>query len=186
MGVGWEYGFAPNWSAGIEYDHLFMGHANNSFTVGGTLASFVNDRVSQDVDMVTVRVNYRFGWGTAPVVSKSDLDRFRISTNLGRQKCRPYVGGCLKNPPEWKPDRSSIVGRAAWGCVDQALVAEIVTHRRRPELPPRCADELATLTLHHVKSASGLVKNGQIMRSSLRKSRLLGFCASVKRAANTR
>ena len=25
-GVGWEYGFAPNWSAGIEYDHLFMGH----------------------------------------------------------------------------------------------------------------------------------------------------------------
>ena len=25
VGVGWEYGFAPNWSAGIEYDHLFMG-----------------------------------------------------------------------------------------------------------------------------------------------------------------
>ena len=29
---GWEYGFAPNWYAGIEYDHLFMGNANNSFT----------------------------------------------------------------------------------------------------------------------------------------------------------
>ena len=32
-GVGWEYGFSPNWSAGIEYDHLFMGDANNSFSV---------------------------------------------------------------------------------------------------------------------------------------------------------
>ena len=33
VGVGLEYGFAPNWSAGIEYDHLFMGNSNNSFSV---------------------------------------------------------------------------------------------------------------------------------------------------------
>jgi len=26
-GVGFEYGFAPNWSIGAEYDHLFMGDA---------------------------------------------------------------------------------------------------------------------------------------------------------------
>jgi outer membrane immunogenic protein len=71
VGVGWEYGFAPNWSAGIEYDHLFMGHANNSFTATDPrLLGFLNDRITQDVDMVTLRVNYRFGWGTAPVVSK--------------------------------------------------------------------------------------------------------------------
>ena len=25
VGVGLEYGFAPNWSVGIEYDHMFMG-----------------------------------------------------------------------------------------------------------------------------------------------------------------
>jgi outer membrane immunogenic protein len=62
VGVGWEYGFAPNWSAGIEYDHLFMGNANNSFTATDPrLVGFLNDRVSQDVDMVTLRVNYRFG-----------------------------------------------------------------------------------------------------------------------------
>jgi outer membrane immunogenic protein len=62
VGVGWEYGFAPNWSAGIEYDHLFMGHANNSFTsTNVNLTRFVNDRISQDVDMVTLRINYRFG-----------------------------------------------------------------------------------------------------------------------------
>ena len=62
VGVGWEWGFAPNWSAGIEYDHLFMGDANNSFSVANpALAAVLNSRITQDVDMVTVRVNYRFG-----------------------------------------------------------------------------------------------------------------------------
>ena len=32
VGVGFEYGFTPNWSFGVEYNHLFMGDANNSFT----------------------------------------------------------------------------------------------------------------------------------------------------------
>ena len=27
IGVGFEYGFTPNWTAGIEYDHLMMGNA---------------------------------------------------------------------------------------------------------------------------------------------------------------
>jgi outer membrane immunogenic protein len=71
VGVGWEYGFAPNWSAGIEYDHLFMGHANNSFAATDPrIVGFLNSRINQDVDLVTVRVNYRFGpWG-APGVSR--------------------------------------------------------------------------------------------------------------------
>ncbi len=43
VGVGWEWGFAPNWSAGIEYDHLFMGDANNSFSVANpALAAVLN------------------------------------------------------------------------------------------------------------------------------------------------
>ena len=71
VGVGWEYGFAPNWSAGIEYDHLFMGHSNNSFSVvNPNIAAFLNDRISQDVDMVTVRINYRFGGYGAPVAAR--------------------------------------------------------------------------------------------------------------------
>jgi outer membrane immunogenic protein len=71
VGVGWEYGFAPNWSAGIEYDHLFMGNSNNSFSVVNPInAAFLNDRISQDVDMVTLRINYRFGGYGAPIVSK--------------------------------------------------------------------------------------------------------------------
>jgi outer membrane immunogenic protein len=71
VGVGWEYGFAPNWSAGIEYDHLFMGNSNNSFSVvNPIIAAFVNNRISQDVDMVTLRINYRFNWGKSPVVAR--------------------------------------------------------------------------------------------------------------------
>jgi outer membrane immunogenic protein len=66
VGVGLEYAFAPNWSAGIEYDHLFMGNRTVAFTTpaGGP---FATDRIRQDVDLVTVRVNYRWG---GPVVAK--------------------------------------------------------------------------------------------------------------------
>lgn len=66
VGVGLEYGFAPNWSAAIEYDHLFMQDSTLNFTTP-TGAAFGSDRIRQDVDLVTVRVNYRFG---GPVVPK--------------------------------------------------------------------------------------------------------------------
>ena len=69
VGVGWEYGFAPNWSAGIEYDHLFMGDANNSFSVVNPLLAGAANRVSQDVDLLMLRVNYRFG-GPTPVTAR--------------------------------------------------------------------------------------------------------------------
>jgi outer membrane immunogenic protein len=70
VGVGFEYGFAPNWSVGVEYDHLFMGDANNSFTSPAFVAGVINNRVSQDVDMVTLRFNYRFGGYTPPVAAR--------------------------------------------------------------------------------------------------------------------
>ena len=61
VGVGFEYGFAPNWSIGVEYDHLFMGHSNNSFSVVNPIVVGALNRVNQDVDMVTLRLNWRFG-----------------------------------------------------------------------------------------------------------------------------
>ena len=71
IGVGFEYGFAPNWSFGVEYNHLFMGDANNSFSgVNPVAAAFVNNRISQDVDMVTARINYRFGGYGAPIAAR--------------------------------------------------------------------------------------------------------------------
>lgn len=73
VGVGLEYGFAPNWSFGVEYDHLFMGDANSSFVnpVINPILANATSRISQDVDMVTFRLNYRFGWGTTnPVLAR--------------------------------------------------------------------------------------------------------------------
>jgi len=35
VGTGIEIGFAPNWSVGFEYDHLFMGNRNITFTAPG-------------------------------------------------------------------------------------------------------------------------------------------------------
>jgi outer membrane immunogenic protein len=64
VGVGFEYGFAPNWSAGLEYDHLFMGTDNVTFTgvaPGNLGVNTRNEDISGDVDLVTARINYRFG-----------------------------------------------------------------------------------------------------------------------------
>ena len=71
VGVGLEYGFAPNWSAAIEYDHLFMQDKSYTFLNNGVAGPagtlFGTDRIRQDVDLVTVRVNYRWG---GPVVAR--------------------------------------------------------------------------------------------------------------------
>jgi outer membrane immunogenic protein len=66
VGAGLEYGFAPNWSVAVEYDHLFMGSENVTANTPAGLFS-ATDRIHQDVDIGTVRVNYRFG---GPVVAK--------------------------------------------------------------------------------------------------------------------
>jgi outer membrane immunogenic protein len=64
VGTGLEFGFAPSWSVGVEYDHLFMQDKNVTFTNNGVAGPagtlFKTDRIRQDVDLVTVRVNYRF------------------------------------------------------------------------------------------------------------------------------
>ncbi|MDO8399671.1 MAG: outer membrane beta-barrel protein [Bradyrhizobium sp.] len=72
IGAGVEFGFAPNWSVGVEYDHMFMGSrdvdgygaGNFGIPVGARAAI---NRIGQDVDMVTARLNYRWG---GPVVAK--------------------------------------------------------------------------------------------------------------------
>jgi outer membrane immunogenic protein len=67
VGTGIEFGFAPNWSVAVEYDHLFMGNRDVTFVSRGVLANipagavFRTDTISQNVDLVTARVNYRFG-----------------------------------------------------------------------------------------------------------------------------
>ncbi len=72
VGVGIEYGFSPNWSVAFEYDHMFMGTKDvTAYGVGnfgvpaGTFSA--TDRIRQDVDLVTARVQYHFG---GPVVAR--------------------------------------------------------------------------------------------------------------------
>jgi len=66
-GVGVEYGFMPNWSAALEYDHMFMGTHTEDFRSAATNAITREDRIRQDVDAVTARINYRWG---GPVIGK--------------------------------------------------------------------------------------------------------------------
>ena len=68
VGAGVEYAFAPNWSVGVEYNHLFMGTENYNFRGVGAFAgiNIRNDDVKQDADLVTVRVNYRWGGPVIP------------------------------------------------------------------------------------------------------------------------
>jgi outer membrane immunogenic protein len=66
IGAGVEFGFAQGWSVAVEYDHLFMGDRNLNLinTFGGFDRT---QRIDQDVDMGTVRLNYTFG---GPVVAR--------------------------------------------------------------------------------------------------------------------
>ena len=67
VGAGVEFSFAPNWSAAFEYDHLFIANANTTFTSLASGAVVSSDRLRGDTDLVSVRVNYRWG---GPVVAK--------------------------------------------------------------------------------------------------------------------
>jgi outer membrane immunogenic protein len=66
IGGGIEVGFAPSWSVGVEYDHLFMGNPSVAFPATSN-AMGRTDNIRQDVDMGAVRVNYRFG---GPLVAR--------------------------------------------------------------------------------------------------------------------
>jgi outer membrane immunogenic protein len=67
VGVGAEWGFAPNWSAKIEYNHFDFGNHNEVVALNTGTTS--NVRSALTVDMVKGGVNYRFNWG-APLVAK--------------------------------------------------------------------------------------------------------------------
>jgi outer membrane immunogenic protein len=67
VGGGVEWGFTPNWSAKIEYDHIDTGSTNVTINTSRATTSFVSS--SSTIDLVKAGVNYRFNWG-GPVVAK--------------------------------------------------------------------------------------------------------------------
>ena len=62
IGVGWEYAFAPNWSAKVEYNYMDFGSETLTFTPGSAPAPFQHD-IEQVIHLVKVGINYRFSWG---------------------------------------------------------------------------------------------------------------------------
>lgn len=66
VGVGFEYGFAPNWSAALEYDYLWRVSDSNTFLPPGLAPAVtsITANTRSDVSMVTARINYRFSWSS--------------------------------------------------------------------------------------------------------------------------
>jgi len=64
LGGGWEYAFAPAWSAKLEYLYVHFDGTNLNYaitdSIGGTNAVHVNGSFDQN-HIVRVGVNYRFG-----------------------------------------------------------------------------------------------------------------------------
>jgi outer membrane immunogenic protein len=61
VGAGFEWLFVPNWSVGLDWYHLFMGNANNTFSVASPVFAGALNRINQEVDIVTIRFNYKLG-----------------------------------------------------------------------------------------------------------------------------
>jgi outer membrane immunogenic protein len=59
-GGGIEFGFAPNWSAAVEYDYVDTGSQTSNITTGLACAPPCTDAISQRIHMGTLRLNYRF------------------------------------------------------------------------------------------------------------------------------
>lgn len=67
VGLGAEWGFAPNWSVKIEYDHVDFG--STSLVSTTSLATTSNLSSSERIDIVKGGVNYHFNWGGPPVAA---------------------------------------------------------------------------------------------------------------------
>jgi outer membrane immunogenic protein len=63
LGAGFEYMFAPNWSAKAEYQYYNFG--NTTFTAASP-AGLAGANFRDDEHTVKVGINYRFGWGNSP------------------------------------------------------------------------------------------------------------------------
>jgi outer membrane immunogenic protein len=68
-GVGLEWAFATNWSALIEYDHYGFNSKGVTLVSPQTAPLGLTYNIKQDVDIVKVGINYRFGFG-GPLVAR--------------------------------------------------------------------------------------------------------------------
>jgi outer membrane immunogenic protein len=72
IGLGFEWLVTPNWSVGLDWNHLFMGSTNNTFSVASLVfGSGALNRISEELDIVAIRFNYKFGGYDAPVAARN-------------------------------------------------------------------------------------------------------------------
>ncbi len=68
VGGGFEYAITNNWSTKIEYLHVDLGRSSFVSAEDIAPAFTANNSMRVQEDIVRAGVNYRFGWGKAPVV----------------------------------------------------------------------------------------------------------------------
>lgn len=62
VGAGYEYAFAPRWSAKIEYNYVDLGKTSEKFNFAANTGSItVMEDIHHTVQIVKVGANYRFG-----------------------------------------------------------------------------------------------------------------------------
>lgn len=66
-GVGVEYMFLPNWSVRLEYD--YYGFPDNSVGFDGVSGDFFTEEIKQNLQTITVGVDYHFGVAATPAPS---------------------------------------------------------------------------------------------------------------------
>jgi outer membrane immunogenic protein len=59
-GAGFEYAFAPNWTAKVEYNFLAL--SNTSITVPANVGFDTISTNNHDTHMLTIGFNYLFNW----------------------------------------------------------------------------------------------------------------------------
>ncbi len=66
--MGLEYGITQNWTVGVEYDYLWRVSDSRTFlTPNLTNVTSITANTSSDVNLITARVNYKFG---GPLVAR--------------------------------------------------------------------------------------------------------------------
>jgi outer membrane immunogenic protein len=69
VGAGLEFGITPNWTVGVEYDYIWRTGDSSTFIIPAALipATTVTTNFRTDVNLITARINYKFG---GPVIAK--------------------------------------------------------------------------------------------------------------------
>ncbi len=69
VGGGFEWGFAPNWSFKAEYLYYDLGDTTVT-AISPVLPGTVTTSFDNDGHILRVGLNYRFGWGGAPIAAR--------------------------------------------------------------------------------------------------------------------